>query len=275
MKKVFLLISLLSILVLPCRAFVDRYSKEYLQSKKHFAVINPIVESAVESAIKKELKKQTGAKFNVKFTGYTTSSMKKGIFKSLEISGKNPKFDGVPLEYAHLKTLTDYNYIDYKQSPVVYKSDMEFLFNIVLNEESINAALDNKKYKKVTDKVNKIAYPLFTIEKVQTKIKQNKIYMVIDYNFPVVRSSKNRTFVTSSDLKVENGKIIAKNVYYDSKYGNLGLSRVANLINLLNPLEFTLEMMDSKNCKGNVENVNIVDNKIKVDGKIFVSGDDK
>ena len=275
MKKLTFLITLFLLLILPSNAFVDRYSKEYLQSKKHFAIINPIVENAVEAAIKKELKKQTGAKFNVKFDGYTTSSMKKGIFKYLEISGKNPKVDGVPLEYAHLRTLTDYNYIDYKQSPVVYKSDMTFAFDIILSEESLNAALDDNKYKKVTDKVNKLASPFFTIEKVQTKIRQNKLYMVIDYNFPVARSSVNRTFITSSDLKVQNGKIVAKNVYYDSKYGNLGITRVANLMNLLNPLEFTLQLMDAKNCKGNVENVNIVDNKIKVDGKIFVSGDEQ
>lgn len=275
MKKLTLILIAFLITITPSFAFLDRYSKEYLQSKKHFAVINPVVEAAVESAIKKELKKQTGVKFNVKFTGYTTSSMKKGIFKSLELSGENPTFDGIPIKYAHLRTLTDYNYIDYKQSPVVYKSDMTFAYDIILTDDSLNAALANKKYQKTIDKVNKIAYPLFTIEKVQAKLRQNKLYLVIDYNFPVARMSSDRTFIASSDLKVEQGKIKAKNVFFDTKYGNLGMGRVANLINLLNPLEFTLQMMDSKDCKGNVENVNIVDNKIKVDGKIFVSGDEK
>ena len=273
MKKVVIAFFTFVFAVSSCFAFTDRYSKEYLQSKKHLSVINPIFERAVENMLKKELKKETGANCKVSFKGYTTSSIKKGIFKKLELSGNNLKVSGIPLEYAHLKTLTDYNYIDYKKSPIVYKSDMEFAYDIILTEEAINIALDNKKYQNVIARINKMAYPMFCIDKVRTKIIKNKMYLIIDYNFPIGRSNRERTFVTSSDLRVEKGKIYASNVHIDSIYGNLGLDRVANLINLLNPLEFTLNLMDSKNCKGNVENVNIVDNKIKVDGKMFVSGE--
>ena len=275
MKKVFLTSLIIFLVSSSCYASQDRYSKEYLQGKRHISIINPIVEKVVESAIKKELKKETGADFKVSFTGYTTSSMKKGIFKSLELSGKNIIAEGIPLPYVHLKTLSDYNYIDYTKSPVEYKSDMIFAYNMILSEESINIALRDKKYQKVISKVNKIAYPLFVLTNVQSKIYNNELYLIMDYNFPIAGLSKDRTFVASSDLKVEKGKIKAKNVKIDNKYGNLGLDRVANLINLLNPLGFTLELMDSKKCDGNIENVNIVDNNIQVDGKIFVKGDKK
>ena len=40
----------------------------------------------VEKGIKKALKKETGAKFDVKFSAYTLASLKKGIFKSIEIT---------------------------------------------------------------------------------------------------------------------------------------------------------------------------------------------
>ena len=94
----------------------------------------------------------------------------------------------------------------------------------------------------------------------------------MDYNFPIVKSSKDRSFVTSSDFQVVNGKIKAKNVHIDSVYGNLGLDKVANLINLLNPLEFTLRELDDNEYNGKIENINIVDNMVKVDGKIFIKG---
>ena len=45
------------------------------------------------------------------------------------------------------------------------------------------------------------------------------------------------------------------------------------MLNLLNPLEFTMQLLETKECRANVENVNIVDNKVKVDGKIFIKGD--
>ena len=71
------------------------------------------------------------------------------------------------------------------------------------------------------------------------------------------------------------GKIKAKNVKIDTAYGNLGLNKVANLINYLNPLEFTIHLLDDNKYNGNIENVNIVDNRVKVDGKIYVKSTDK
>ena len=80
-------------------------------------------------------------------------------------------------------------------------------------------------------------------------------------------------FVASSDFVIKDGKIRAGNIKLNSAYGNLSLEKVANLLNLVNPLEFTLSMLDNEKCDAKVENINIVNNKIKIDGKIFVKGD--
>ena len=53
----------------------------------------------------------------------------------------------------------------------------------------------------------------------------------------------------------------------------MGLNKVANLINYLNPLEFTVDMLESGKHKTTIENVNIIDNKVKVDGKIYIKGE--
>jgi hypothetical protein len=81
--------------------------------------------------------------------------------------------------------------------------------------------------------------------------------------------------VARSDFEVVNGVIKAKNVRIDTSYGNIGLNKVANLLNYLNPLEFTLDILDSGKYKTTIENINIVDNKVKVDGKIYVKGEGK
>ena len=274
MKKLF--IALLFILFgfnLQVYSSTDKYSQEYLQNQKHFSIFKPVAEGMVERGIKSALKKETGAKFDVKFSGYTLSSMKKGIFKSLEITGKDVKSNDIMIPYVHLKSLTDYNYVEYYKEPIQFKSDMLFAYDIELTEDSINQALADKEYLKTIKSVNKLAYPLFVVKKVRTKIINNRMYLIMDYNFPIIRASKDKVFVTSYDLKIENGVIKAKNVKLDSSYGNIPLDKVANLINYLNPLEFTLDLFDSKQCSGNVENVNIIDNKIKVDGKISVKGE--
>lgn len=251
----------------------DKYSKEYLQSKNHVSITKPFAESIVKKAIKKALKKETGVNFDVKFSGYTTASIKKGIFKSLELTGYDVDIDSIPIPYINLKTLSDYNYIDYTKNPIEYKSDINLSYNLLLSEDSINSALKQNKYQKTIKNVNKIAYPLFVINNVKTKIMKDKMYIAVDYNFPISKSSKDKTFVMISDFQVINGEIKAKNVHIDSAYGNIPLNKVTNLVNLLNPLEFTLKALDDKKCEGNIENVNIIDNKIKVDGKIFIKGD--
>lgn len=84
MKKI-LLVFILMLFAVNTGFAADKYSKDYLQNHRHFAIMNPIAESMAEHIIKSSLKKETGGKYKVKFDGYTVSSMKKGIFKILKL----------------------------------------------------------------------------------------------------------------------------------------------------------------------------------------------
>lgn len=269
MKKILSLFVILFLTADMGFAGVDKLSQEYLQSTNHFTITKPLAEAVAKRAIKKALKKETGARFDVKFEGYTTSSIKRGVFKHLEIEGKDIKVENIIVPYVHLKSLTDYNYVDYTNNPITFKSDMIYAYDILLDDEAINTALKDSDYNKVLSKVNRIAKPFFVIKGARTKIIDNKLYIITDYNLPLAKT-KDKSFVAQSNFEVVNGKIMAKNVSIDTSYGNLGLNKVANLINYLNPLEFTLNLLDDNKHNGTVENVNIVDNKVKVDGKIYV-----
>lgn len=271
MKKI-LLIVLCLVFMLPAGAKTDKTSADYLKNRKHFAIMNPVAECLAQKVIKSSLKKDTGANFKVKFDGYTLSSMKKGIFKYLEITGKNVEVEGIEVPYINLKTLSDYNWVDYTKDPVEFKSDMEFAYEMKLSEKSINSAIKSKEYQKTIQKVNRRAYPLFTLNDIRIRIKHNRVHIIMDYNFPINPSKKNKTFMVSTDFRVENGKIKARNIGIDNAYGNLPIDKVTNLINLLDPLSFTLDLMDSKKCKGKIENVEIVDDFIQINGKIYVKG---
>ena len=269
MKKILTLLFVMFLTSSVVFAGIDRLSQEYLQSTNHFTITKPLAEMVARNAIKKALKKETGINWDVDITGYTTSSLKRGIFKSMDLTGKGAEIDGIEVPYIHLVTLTDYNYVDYTQNPPVFKSDMTYAYEIHLSDEAINKALKDADYGKVIAKVNRIANPLFVIKSVRTKIIDDKMYIVTDYNLPMA-VTKDRSFVAQSDFQVVNGKIRAKNVSIDTAYGNLGLNKVANLINYLNPLEFTMGLLDGNMHNAIIENVNIVDNKVKVDGKIYV-----
>ena len=270
MKKIIILflISLLS--TANVYSATDKYSQEYLQSKNHFSLTKPLAEYIAKKAIKKSLKKETGADFDIKLEAYNTSSLKKGIFKYIELTGENVTINDIPITSVNLKSVTDYNYVDYTQNPMVYKSDMTYSYELLLSDESLNASLKDSQYKGVIGTVNKLAGSMFVIKGLRTKIANNKLYLIMDYNLPIVKLSKDRSFVAATEFQIQNGKIKAKNVHIDTAYGNLGLNKVANLINLLNPLEFTLNQIDDNKYKGNIENINFIDNMIKINGKIYI-----
>lgn len=273
MKKLLTFLLINSFLTMPAIAKADKTSAEYLKNKKHFAIMNPLAEKIAENAIKKTLKKKIGeGNYKVLFEIYTIESLKKGIFKNLEITGKDLIIEEIPVPYLNLKNITDYHWIDLESDPVKLKSDVTFAYNLELSEKSINTALKQKDYEKTLKKVNNIAYPLFTLHDVRVKIKHNKLHIIMDFSLPLSSSSKKRSFMVSSNFKVDNGKIKTSNIGFDNSYGNLPIDKVTNLINLVNPLTFTLAQINDDNCKGKIENVKIEDNIVKINGKIFVEG---
>ena len=139
-----------------------------------------------------------------------------------------------------------------------------------LSEKSLNDALKSAEYKKSLQKVNKKAYPLFMVNDVRAKIKSDKVYIIMDYNFPINPVGKNRTFMVSTNFNVVNGLIKARDVAVDSAYGNMSLEKVTNLVNLLDPLSFTLDLVNVRKCDGKVECIKIEDNTFKVSGKMYV-----
>ena len=176
MKKVVVLSVIFALGFLPACAKTDTTSADYLKNKKHFAIMNPLAENIAEKAIKKSLKKQIGAgKYKVKFEAYTLSSLKKGVFKNLEITGKNIEVEGIEIPYLDLKNETTYNWIDISTDPVDIKSDMIFNYSVELNEDSINQALKHKSFDKKMQRINKLAYPLFTLQEVKTRIRHDRL----------------------------------------------------------------------------------------------------
>ena len=273
MKKIVVLIISCFLGLLPIHAKVDKNSAEYLKNKKHFAIMNPLAENIAEKAIKKAVKKNIGpGKYKVKFEAYTLSSLKKGIFKNLEITGKNVETEGIHIPYLNLKNTTHYNWIDLDSDPITVKSDMAFNYSLILDETSLNDALKHKSFDKKLQRINKLAYPLFTMQEVKTRIRHDRLYIIMEYNLPLASSKKNKTFMVSTGFKVDNGKIRAENVNIDKAYGSIPIDKITNLINLIDPLTYTLDVIKDKKCNGKIENIKFEDNNIQINGKIYIEG---
>ena len=122
MKKVVSLLLISALAIAPAIAKIDKTSSEYLKNKKHFAIANPFAEKVAQKIIKNNAQKTIGkGKYKVKFDAYTLGSLKKGIFKNLEIQGIDLIIQDIPVTYLNLKTITDYNWIDFNENPIKIK----------------------------------------------------------------------------------------------------------------------------------------------------------
>ena len=85
MKKIIIFLILTFIFISPTLSAKDKFSEEYLKGSYHPFSMSFVGEKVVNSAIKQALKKEAPGHYKVQFKGYTLASIKKGIFKYLEI----------------------------------------------------------------------------------------------------------------------------------------------------------------------------------------------
>ena len=85
----------------------------------------------------------------------------------------------------------------------------------------------------------------------------------------------NKTFTVAfvSDLNVVNGKIKLDNPELINDFIRVDMAKMVSALNYLNPLEYSLDVMENKNAVLNVQEVKIVDNKINISGIINVPKD--
>ena len=273
MKK-FLIIIITFCFILPVFS-KDILSEDYLKNRKSPFKMSFLGERIVTKALKHSLNKEAPGDYKIKFKGYTLSSLKEGIFKYLEIIGENVTVENIEFPYFNIKSVTDYNWVDYNQNPIAYKSNMEFDFVAHLSDKSINDALEKDGYKKVLNNVNQKAYPIFTLNKVNVKFKNNKMYIIMSYNFPIAPREKDKTFIVSTGLRIIRNEIETCNVLFDSLYGNLPQNKVVNLVNLVDPLDYLSNQFKINNGEVKINEIKIEDNIVVINGKIYIKGENR
>lgn len=234
---------------------------------------NFLAEKIANSLLKKVIKKNIdNGKVSAKIDSYSVRDLKAGKFKSLQITAKDIETQGVYLSYISLKTLCDFNYIvSTSNKDVIIKEDIPMSVTAVITEDNLNQTMNSADYKRMLNDINSIANGLFEITSTKVKIKNDRLYYDIKYNFPFVRKSKD--FVLVSDLCVNNGKIALANTSFVTNNSSMELNKISRLLNYINPLDFSAKILENKDAKFNIQNVTIKDGKIAIDGTMTLLKD--
>lgn len=231
-----------------------------------------LVEQVAQSVIRGELKKETKEKFKVKLKSYSAFDLAHGRFKSLSISGKNLDIDGVYITSLDLNTLCPFNYVELSKKSIKFKENMVVGFKTEISDTDLRKTMKSGGY---LDKLNKVnlsglGITLFKLEGADVRIKNNKIYFTINVSSQLFSMKKSSDIVICSDVKVEDGRIVLTKIEFVNLFARLDLSKITYLLNAINPLTFSMNILENENTKLSVQNVNIIGDRIVVDGTVFI-----
>lgn len=237
--------------------------------------MNFVTEKTTQTVIKKAISKNmTGDNLKVKLDSYSSKDLKNGIFKSLTLSGDNIKINGIYLTYLDMKTLCDFNYIKQTKDDVVFMEDFPMSFDMKISSSDINNTMKSEKYQKIIEDVNKIGQSYgFGLKIASTKvaIKNNKFYYVIGVAVPFVHQEQKITVETG--FTVKKGKIQFANTRLVTRGMTVDLQKLDFVLNYLNPLDFSVRILDNKDADVSVESVAIKGDQIVTNGVVVIPKD--
>lgn len=282
MKKIVLLVGLL--LASSSAVFADcdyQCVAPYNMNNKFRTVmgavtgVNSLTEKKVESILKKEVLKVGSAdELKIDLDSFSPKDLKNGIFKSMHAHGKNVEINGVHLAELDLKTLCDFNYIKQVGDEVIFVEDLPMSFNLTMTQSSLNSSIKSSKYQKVIQDLNQLAasYGLgLKVSSTNVAIKNNKFYFIIGFDIPFVKREHKLVFET--DVKVKNGKIDFYKTKLVSGHFNIDIKVIDFLLNHLNPLDFSVNILKNKDAKITVKNADFRNGVVVADGVIVIPKD--
>lgn len=277
MKKLILLLGL--IMALNCSAFGAecKYTcvEPYNMNNKFSSFISSITglnftrskisEAVIEKSINKCVK---GNKLNVALDSYSAKDLANGIFKSIRISGKNVSIDGIYLSSLDVKSLCEFNYVEYdKNGNIVFKEDFPMSFNIEMSNDDINKTMQSERYKKVINDLNRLGLGGIKVSSTEASVRGNKFYYSFMLSIPFM---KDRKVELTADLKVKDGQIDFENTRLVSNSFKLDLKKVDFLMKYLNPLNFSVNIFENNDAKIYIRNIAIKNNIINANGIIII-----
>lgn len=229
-----------------------------------------IAEKIAQAIIRSELKKETKAKFKVEMKSYSVKDLLQGKFKSLRIYGKNLNVEDVYLSSFEVKTACDFNYVDISKNPIKFKENMVMNYALEITNADLQKTIKSAGYLDELNKTNLSAFGItfFKLSGADVQIKNGKLYFTINVTSPL--SSKPVPIALRSDVKVEDGDIVLTKIDLVNFYTVIDLSKLTYLLNVINPLTFSTEILDNKNSKMSVKSVDMIGDKITIKGVVFI-----
>jgi len=254
------------------RCAISPYSKTLNASQKFAEATgaNSWVEGIVQNLLQTELKNLTNSDFQAKVKIFGTQEVLDGQFKSLMISGNNVEFQGIHFTALKIQTVCDFNHINITSKPITIKQNMVLAISAEISGADLRNTIEYKNYSNDVSKTNltQLGISAFRIYSPTIIIRDNKLYFTI--NATPNNTNPPMDLAISADLKAMDGRMVTSRINYVNYNTGFDLTQIAGIAGTLNNLTYPLLLKNNQKGEVQIQNINIVGDKIFVNGFIFL-----
>ena len=203
---------------------------------------------------------------------FSAKDLAAGRFKSLNIYGDNLNFDGIYVSKFNASTICDFNYIKATKKSVSFKENFAMNYSMTISDEDLRKTVLSKDYLTFLQSLNiKLGgFNLLELKDVDVKLKDDKFHFSLKMANTMFNYKLPLNLDVSAKMKVQNGQIKVSEVAWENLNQKISLTQVTNLLNMINPLHFTVNVLDNANTKLALQTLDIQGDKLILDGTLFI-----
>lgn len=247
-------------------------SNGFTQGLQTVTGMNFIAEQFAQSQIKNQLKKIAKGDFDVDIDTYSATDLISGKFKGFDIKGRNVVINGTHISSLEAKSLCDFIYLDYNHNPIVPIAPLYMEIKGTITENDINKTLTSQKFQEEFSKIRvDIGIGELNIAEfhnTKLHIVDDKIYINSDVHLGGMPKFMNIPVRISTGLRAAGNKIRLTD--FEVVNGNLGL--MGNFLQMLSPTILNLDNFTQNGTNINIKTLNVKDNRIDVEGTVWMPG---
>ncbi len=222
---------------------------------------NFIHTTILERYLEKQISKQLPGKFDIKIDSFSTPDLKEGKFKGVQAVGENIEIDKVSVSKATLNSICTFNQIEKTEnSQYRFVTDFPADLTLKLSAADLNKITQTTDYKKMLREINESLMGFLTIERIDFDIKNNKLWYDLTFSTPF--SPKKQSVKVGTGLRLKNNDINVENLETSGKSAILKILSMSNALNYVNPLDFSLKILENSRINADVKEVSINEDKI-------------
>ncbi len=229
-----------------------------------------LVEKIAQGIIQRELKQATNQNFKAEVKAFSVADTIGGKFKSLTITGNNVLVEGIKFSSLTIKTVCEYNHIDVRSHPLKFNENVVLDFSMEFSGEDLKTTAQDPRYYQLINKADmkEIGIASYKINQQTIGIENDKLCFTM--NAKPTGPYKPIDIVTSTDLKIEDGKIVSSHVNLVNVASDFDFTELSNLPQKIKTLNCKLNLFGNKNTEVQVQKVYVQNDKLFVSGMAFI-----